>query len=118
MAEFAEVMRQWGRYCKRYTENHDDYCHGCRFESNVSCISYAKDIAEYAEQIEKHVMSWAAEHQEPVYPTWGDWLAEQGVVIKDKIGENKYKYNTLRKVSTPIPADIAEKLGVKPKEGT
>lgn len=56
---------------------------------------------------------WAAEHP-VVYPTWGDWLAEYGVVIKDKVGENTYKYNTLRKVTTPIPADIAEKLGIEP----
>lgn len=70
MAEFSEVMRQWGRYCKGYTENHNDDCDGCPFKLNGSCNSYAKDNAQYAEQIEKHIMSWAAEHPEPVYPSW------------------------------------------------
>lgn len=106
MAEFQEVMRQWGRYCKGYTESHNDDCDGCPFEINGSCNSYAKDNAQYAEQIEKHIMSWAAEHPEPVYPTWAEYLMHvyQDVSYSRILGET-------------IPADIAQKLGIEPKEG-
>ena len=104
MAEFQEVMRQWGRYCKGYTENHNDDCAGCPFEIDGSCNSYAKDNAQYAEQIEKNVMSWAAEHPEPQYPTLAEWLRSMGLANHRMID--------------PIPADIAEKLGLQPKEGT
>jgi hypothetical protein len=110
MAEFQEVMRQWGRYCKGYTENHNDDCDGCPFEINGSCNSYAKDNAQYAEQIEKHVMSWAAEHPEPVYPTWGEY-------IRSITGLDPVEVNGMRLALTrTIPAEIAQKLGLGPKE--
>lgn len=119
MAEFTEVMRQWGRYCKGYTENHNDDCDGCPFEINGSCNSYAKDNAQYAEQIEKHIMSWAAEHPEPVYPTWGEWLYSLHVVGVHAMcaPEPNFYYAIDDKFNAPIPADLAEKLGIEPKEG-
>lgn len=47
---------------------------------------------------------WGAENPEPVYPSWHEYLTDMYLatwnMIKDK----------------PIPNDIAEKLGVKPKE--
>ena len=115
MAEFSKVMRQWGRYCKGYTDNHADDCSGCPFELNGSCNSYAKDNVQYAEQIEKHVMAWAAEHPEPVYPSWAEWLYSQGLMtdVIDGKGGN-FLYNL---ASEPIPANIAQKLGIEPKEG-
>jgi hypothetical protein len=58
--------------------------------------------------MELRIMAWAAEHPEPVYPTWGEWLNTYGVV-SDNFFSNA-------KMLDPIPADIAEKLGVKPKE--
>jgi len=71
--------------------------------------------------IEQIVMTWAAANPEPVYPTWAEWLIEMGVLER-----RRYKANTddfgWRDVQAttpiaykPIPADIAEKLGVKPK---
>jgi hypothetical protein len=58
-------------------------------------------------------MAWAAEHPEPVYATFREWLISIGVIgqmsthsiIADKLA------------MTPIPADLSEKLGLKPKEG-
>ena len=53
-------------------------------------------VAEFEEFITK----WAEKHPEPVYPTWEAWIKWQmGYDIKDH-----------------IPVDIAEKLGIKPKE--
>ena len=114
MAEFQEVMRQWGRYCKGYTENHNDGCIGCPFEINGSCNSYAKDNVQYAEQIEKHIMSWAAEHPEPVYPTWWEYLTRIHAIFP-AMGDFQKCVDDL--ATTPIPADIAQKLGIEPKGG-
>jgi len=50
------------------------------------------------------IKKWAAEHPESVYPTWGEWLQRM--------------YNSMNYAGifiTPIPADIAQKLGVPPK---
>lgn len=113
MAEFQEVMRQWGRYCNGYTENHNDDCDGCSLEINGSCNSYAKDNAQYAKQIEKHIMAWAAEHPEPVYPTWFEYL--YAISNPDYFDLTEF-YTWMR--HTPIPTDIAQKLGIDPREAT
>ena len=63
-------------------------------------------------------MSWAAEHPEPVYPTWGDWLAEIGLISWGNNGDGVYSVMVPTfKMCTKIPADIAQKLGLQPKEG-
>ena len=71
-------------------------------------------------RIEEVVMAWAAKHKEPVYPTWGEWLEKQGVVktvISPRFKENGASYYTpMYEITNPIPADIAEKLGIEPKE--
>jgi hypothetical protein len=59
-----------------------------------------KDPQKY----ETAIMSWAEEHP-VVYPTWGTWLG------------TKYDYDLREILYTNIPADIAEKLGIEPKEG-
>ena len=121
MAEFQEVMRQWGRYCKGYTENHNDDCDGCPFEINGSCNSYAKDNAQYAEQIEKHVMAWAAEHPEPVYELWGEWFEKRGDLIRGWHNATNIQWIAKtfgRLMCTPIPVDIAQKLGIEPKNNS
>ncbi len=116
MAEFAEVMRQWGRHCNGYTENHNDECDGCPLEIDGSCNSYAKDNAQYAERIEKYIMSWAAEHPEPVYPTWEDWLKEMGLIFWENNVDDVYPVMVPTfKMFTQIPADIAQKLGIEPR---
>ena len=54
---------------------------------------------------------------EAVYPTWGEWLIQQGVlkagtttmygITWQPVGDNLFE---------PIPADLAQKLGIEPKE--
>ena len=62
----------------------------------------------------------AAEHPEPVYPTWAEWLNSIGVIIGERpfpaLNIPVYVYQASTKMLEPIPADIAEKLGVTPKE--
>lgn len=94
--EFVEVFKHAQRLCKHMgfhcgkcpIRNHDG---GCQLKP----LEHGINLAE----AERRVIAWAKEHPEPLYPTWGKWLAEYGIVLADS-----------------IPADIAEKLGLKPKE--
>ena len=68
---------------------------------------------DYIANIEKEVMAWAAEHPAPVYPTWGEWLMSIGVIN----GVHPHgAIDALGNLKQPIPADIAQKLGIEPKE--
>jgi site-specific recombinase XerC len=60
------------------------------------------------------IMKWAANHPEPVYPTWEEWLITQGVIKENPSGGVGYP---MPKLFEHIPADIAQKLGIEPKEG-
>lgn len=72
-------------------------------------------------------MQWAAEHPEPVYPTWDEWqnsvFPDAEIDITPCTFGSRDRLNCFfeKKCSTcneqQIPADIAEKLGIKPKEG-
>jgi hypothetical protein len=56
------------------------------------------------------VTKWAAEHPEPVYPTWEEWLSDKyNLAYNDDF--------RLAMSREHIPADEAEKLGIEPKEG-
>ena len=114
MAEFQEVMREWVRSRKTINEN------------KLSCCPLEMFTDDYIANIEKEVMSWAAEHPEPVYPTWFEWLEEQGVA--GAINGEPYYTSTDREVYlkqpaftpkafAPVPADIAQKLGLKEQGG-
>jgi hypothetical protein len=74
---------------------------------------------DYAEIGEK-VATWAAEHP-VVYPTFGEWLEKQGIVKlvnSDRYEEDGRKvYMLLESIDNQIPAGIAQKLGIEPKEG-
>ena len=116
MAEFQYVMKQWRRFCKSHNN-----CGECEFDGKGICGEAHLTDIPYAD-IELRIMAWAAEHPEPVYPTWGEWLERQGVVTLyyslryEEDGTSYYTpMDTIRK---PIPADIAQKLGIEPKEGT
>ena len=100
MAEFSEVMKQLNRICTKSD------CTNCPMESMGCCgnIGFHCSNPIKAERIEKIVMQWAAEHPEPKYPSWEEYLCSIGF----------WSYNSLSK---PIPADIAKRLGIEPKEG-
>jgi len=111
VAEFQEVMRQWSRMC----ELHDDGC--------ASCDIYVDCGAKYPESrtslniktIEDTVINWAKDHPEPVYPTWEMYLAERMTAdMRDGKTHNPQSVEEYVR-RTRIPADIAKKLGLKPK---
>jgi hypothetical protein len=70
-------------------------------------------------QVEGIIMAWAAEHPEPVYPTWWKYLCMINVIPDTPLGEKTFGEVVIeRLMSLNIPDDIAQKLGIEPKEGT
>lgn len=98
MAEFQKVMKEWVRARKAINED------------MLSCFPLEMFSDDCIANIEKEVMAWAAEHPEPVYPTWVEWFREIGVVPPEQKGFHIWLHDH-------IPADIAQKLGLQPKEG-
>lgn len=111
MSEFSEVMRQWRRFCKSHNN-----CGECEFDGKGICGEAHLSDIPYAD-IELRIMAWAKDHSEPVYPTWAEWLMEHGLVFAgDSPYFKRWYVINQRGVEKPIPADIAQKLGIKPKE--
>ena len=121
MADFVQTMKDWRRMCK------DRSCDSCNLSG--SCNLDPDSWSDYdISKIDRKVKIWVAEHPEPVYPTWEEWLQSVGVMessegllrrIKGQLlidGIPAYAIPTT-KVLEPIPADLAQKLGVEPKEG-
>jgi len=104
VAEFQEVMRQNKRMCQSVKCCKCDIYRLCG-EDLSKCQRFINNNPEKAEEV---IMSWAAEHPEPVYPTWYRWLIMMGAV-----GSVEDLFSDLQR---PIPADIAQKLGIEPKE--
>lgn len=110
MAEFIDVIHTIQRICKR----RKGQCPMCLLGKFACPNNVRFDKTEEAAfcELEDAVVKWAEENPEPVYPTFREWLISIGVigqmsthsVIADKLA------------MTPIPADIAQKLGVEPKE--
>ena len=120
MTEYSEVIRQFKRMCKSISAAKCTRGE-CPMGREFGCenIGQCRKIAfeRYAE-FEKLVMAWAVENPEPVYPTWAEWLMEQGMVFAGNSPYMKpwFVINQSR-IEKPIPADIAVKLGLEPKEG-
>lgn len=116
MAEYGDVIKQFKRMCWNYQQKR---------ECPMACpmkgmnISECRKIAfEEPKVTEQTVMKWAAEHPEPVYPTWGKWLEEMGLIKWHNNGEGEYSVMVPTfKMCISIPADIAQRLGIEPKEG-
>lgn len=118
MAEYQTVMRNKVRMCKTC----GDSCEDCPLsDMEIDCRDPSED--EFG-ALETTVLAWAAEHPEPQYPTWEEWRYENfserplpacyGCFGKCLRGDNPHiTCTTCRK--RPIPADIAKKIGIKPK---
>lgn len=121
--DFVQTMKDWKRMCNAM-EQEDEYtaCDKCDLRDFGCPANYEKecDSADW-KHIENVIAKWAAEHPESLYPTWGEWLEKQGVV--KKVLSPRYEedgtccYIAMYEIKKPIPADIAQKLGIEPKEG-
>lgn len=126
MSEFKEIMQQADRLCKS-----TDNCVGCPLEvsDEVCYFDIISDayIEKNYDDFETRVRNWVKEHPAPLYPTWGEWF--HNTFPKGNIGcfspcafyddcdscKHDGGCNDLY-FDKPIPADIAEKLGIKPRE--
>ena len=123
MAQFVDVMNQARRICLEHPGDcdgcplHDDDGLVCRFALCEKYLSY--DTAE------RIVLKWAEEH--PEYPSWYQyqettfpghtrWICPMvfGVECPSKSTTDAHACKVC--MNNSIPAEIAEKLGVKPKE--
>ena len=111
MADFVQTMKDWRRMCQHMDKmGGDRSCYICTL-GGCNAIYEDDGNTDYAE-IEEKVATWAAEHPEPVYPTWAEWLKTHGI-----IGIDNGRPYVSHKAYDNIPADIAQKLGIEPKEG-
>ena len=107
MAEYIEVIKQFKRLCKSINP-----AKCTRGECPMGCenIGQCRKVAfEQPAHFAATVMRWAKENPEPVYPAWRDWLRSQYPMMGP--------YTMTDILESPIPADIAQKLGIEPKEG-
>ena len=124
MSEFTEVMRQAKRMCETFSDGH---CSECPIgDANALECGITVTSEMDCKEVERRVMQWAAKHPEPVYPTWDEWqdsvFPDAEIDITPCTFGSRYRLNCfLEKTCSTckeqqIPADIAEKLGIKPKE--
>ena len=128
MVGFVEVMRTARRMCR---SNSCDNCilHRCSDEMCIWENIPARITDEVIAEMEAKILQWAAEHpnpSEPKHPTWREWQQANFPNKSSTIRTCEYISYTDAHCSDykdcgdcanqPIPADIAEKLGIKPKE--
>ena len=106
--EICDFLKSWKRMCNSMTEMNG--CEDCPIVKNTHgarCGDMPCEMQD-VESIAREVEKWAAENPEPVYPSYIEvfgWAHKKTwAEIKDIL-------------ANPIPADIAEKLGLQPKEG-
>ena len=114
VADFVQTMKDWRRMCETIqSENQKTstggWCKGCPIQGYCVIDTAIKESTngEFS-IIGDQIQAWAAKHQEPVYPTWIEWFQQQNIWRKETNNPAINLYN-------PIPADIAEKLGLQPK---
>ena len=84
ITNFTQTMHDWQRMCKYFDEHyHEDCCHICPIQ-NCGAIWEMENTTNWKE-IEEIISTWAAEHKEPIYPTWREYLKKIGVVIERNI---------------------------------
>ena len=129
MAEFTDVMRQAKRMCAV----NGGMCgaRNCPLDNGETCRLLPDYDGEDYNELERIIMDWAAEHPEPVYPSWKEgWkqlFPEADIrhtlcpeVFGDKYrcdwchDDNDYNDNCDECLERPMPAEVAEKLGIKP----
>ena len=118
MSDFVQTMKDWRRMCAAYSTDDDDCCKGCPvldYRDHGCSAIFEMDVVDW-KKYENAIAKWAAEHPEPVYPSWYDYLRSIGVLYDKHTAGGDATEIHWGNMMTPIPADIAQKLGVKPKE--
>ena len=122
MAEFIEVMKQARRLCDAQRN-----CNGCPLRSDKGKYCGGIDALQDWDDAttEWIVMEWAEAHPEAVYPSWDEYQDEmfpnhtRGICpmmfgAECPNGGHASALACANCRSMPMPAEIAEKLGVRP----
>lgn len=130
MAEFVEVMRQERRLCAMY------HCSRCPLNdfNGYNCMM-CPDSTVSDTKIEEIILQWAKENPEPVYPSWTEaWeqlfptegrnqlFKTAGDYMCPAYFGEKHRNKQCGKITCweckrePMHPEVAEKLGIKPKE--
>ena len=122
MLDFVQTMKNWRRMCKHYSDesmkNGQLSCADmCPLGTNTACGVIEDALDSDIEDMAKAIAQWVEEHPEPVYPTWAEWLTDVGAIPKVISWDEPLVEAVYDALQKPIPADIAEKLGIEPKEG-
>ena len=126
MAEFTEVMRQAKRICTVHGGICSYRC--CPLADGQKCRLNVNLDGEDYNELERIIMDWTRKHPEPVYPSWEEgWKqpfpeADIRNTLCPEVFGDKYKCdwchdyndNCDECLERPMPAEVAEKLGVKP----
>ena len=129
--EFKEVCKQWRRMCDSFKESAASEYRPCAEKCPVGCNPVCGELdaatPQDIERFEAAVTRWAAENPVKVYPTWWEWLQAMGliriqwngpVLASMRLGVDDIDYISVKKkMLEHIPADIAQRLGLQPKEG-
>ena len=110
-----DVIRTVRRICKRSNGK----CPSCILGEFACPNNVRFDTTDEArfQEFEDVVVKWAEENPELQYPTWGEWLLQQGVIRAGTESRNGFTYQAVYdKLFDPIDAETAEKLGLRPKE--
>ena len=116
MAEFVETMRKIRELCKERKG-----CAGCIMIKDGTCGAAFGSTNLPVEEIERRVAQWEAAKQK--YPSWNEvWkqVFPKATCVPCPIcnfGAGECVSSCAECRARPIPAKIAEKLGIKPKEG-
>ena len=121
ITNFAQIMHNWQRMCEYFDEHyHEDCCHICPIH-NCDAI-WAMEKTTNWEEIEESINTWAAEHKEPIYPSWREYLKEKGLITSTNVyflmkNETGARIDDIlnENADCPIPAEIATALGLEPK---
>ncbi len=117
MSEFTEIMRQAKRLCAA----HGGMCNmrNCPLDDGEACRLLPDHGGEDYNELERIIMGWAAEHPEPVYPSWEEGWRQlfPGAITAPCIqlctGIKCTCHDCSDCGEQPIPAEVAEKLGIK-----
>ena len=126
MSEFTEVMRQAKRICTVHGGICSYRC--CPLADGEKCRLNVNLDGEDYNELERIIMDWTRKHPEPVYPSWEEgWKqlfpeADIRNTLCPEVFGDKYKCdwchdyndNCDECLERPMPAEVAEKLGIKP----
>lgn len=123
MSDFVQTMKDWRRMCKHYSDEsmkagQPSCVDICPLGHNTACGIIEDALDSDIEVMAKEVAKWVAEHPEPVYPTWWKYMCMIGVIPNDLGDKTLGEVTIERLMHITVPADIAAKLGIDPKEDT